>query len=281
MMLQIDENRIPPLPLVATRIMQFDPLAASSSIATMERIISPDQSIGGELLRVANSSYYGRSGTVKTLKDALTLLGLKAAKNMVVLLVTRTMTGKIRGDILRKHCIEYPIISALLCIDLARMAGQTPLAEEMFVCGLLHRMGMTILGLERKSEYADLVQRAVQEGKENTDLEDAAYGTNYRSINGIVSAKWNLPPAISGALANHAFDAANVANATIHDRITALAGGITCQLLGIPTTPAAVQRLEAAIQALGLSKDMLASFTPAYLELLKENPFYQSGVAVG
>lgn len=281
MMLQIDENRIPPLPLVATRIMQFDPLAASSSIATMERIISPDQSIGGELLRVANSSYYGRSGTVKTLKDALTLLGLKAAKNMVVLLVTRTMTGKIRGDILRKHCIEYPIISALLCIDLARLAGQQPLAEEMFVCGLLHRMGMTILGLERKSEYADLVQRAMQEGRETTELEDAAYGTNYRSINGLVSAKWNLPPAISGALANHAFDAANVANATIHDRITALAGGITCQLLGIPTTPAAVQRLEAAIQALGLSRDMLASFTPEYLELLKENPFYQSGVAVG
>lgn len=281
MLLQIDESRIPPLPLVATRIMQFDPLHPSSSIVTMERIISPDQSISGELLRIANSSYYGRSGTVKTLKDALTLLGLKAAKNMVVLLVTRTMTGKIRGDVLRKHCIEHPIISALLCIDLARQAGQQQMAEEMFICGLLHRMGMTILGIERKSEYADMVQRALQENRECTELEQAAYGTNYRAINGLVSAKWNLPPAISGALQNHAFEPANAAAATLHDRITALAGGIASQLQGIAPTPAASARMDAALKSFGMPPEALAAYTPEYFELLKENPFYQSGVAVG
>jgi hypothetical protein len=68
-MIQFDESKIPPLPAVAARVMQFDPGSPNSSIATLERIISPDQGISAELLRVSNSAYYGRSGSIKTLRD--------------------------------------------------------------------------------------------------------------------------------------------------------------------------------------------------------------------
>lgn len=281
MQLQIDENRIPPLPVVAARIMQFDPAGANASSSSMERIISPDQSISAEVLRVANSAYYGRSGTVKTVKDAITLLGLKAVKNLVILITTRTMASKIKGDLLRKHCIEFPIITALVCIDMAKLAGQPELNEEAFLCGLLHRIGMTIIALEKKSEYADLILRGINEMKSQTELEQSAYGTTSQNVCELVVKKWNLPESIAGAILGQGITPDQVPGASHQVRITSLSIHATRQLLQIPVLPEDDARTSAILAHYNMKADVLSHYTQEYFDMLKENPFYQNGVAQG
>jgi len=279
-MIQFDESKIPPLPAVAARVMQFDPGSPNSSIATLERIISPDQGISAELLRVSNSAYYGRSGSIKTLRDAITLLGLKTVKSMVMLICTRTFTQKIRGDLLRKYCIEFPIVTALLCIDNARAANHKDLQEESFLCGLLHRIGMTMLAVEKKSEYAELIARAEKEGASLVDLEKDAFGMTHDDINALVIQKWNLPEITVRGILDCEFPAEATNQVSHHAKITALSRTIASQLLDIPRPPAEMERANAVIKAYGLKADLFSHYTPDYFDLLKENPFYQSAVAV-
>ncbi|MBL8020900.1 MAG: HDOD domain-containing protein [Leptospirales bacterium] len=280
MELQIDENRIPPLPTVAARIMQFDPAGSHASSSSMEMIVGADQSISAEILRVANSSYYGRSGKIKTLKDAITLLGLKTAKNLVVLIFTRSMASKIRGDILRKHCIEFPVVTALLCIDTAKQAGQSDLKEEAFLCGLLHRIGMTMIALEKRAEYAEMISKAELEQIDLRTLEQSMLGTTSNDINALVVKKWNLPPTIAETMLGLNVAPEAVGDASHQVRITALSASIAKKLLGIPILPGDDAVQTAVLHHYGLKHEMLSFFSDSYFSLLKENPFYQNAVAV-
>jgi len=246
----------------------------------MERIIGADQSISAEILRVANSVYYGRSGKVKTLKDAITLLGLKTAKNLVVLIFTRSMASKIRGDILRKHCIEFPVVTALLCVDTAKHTGQGDLKEEAFLCGLLHRIGMTMIALEKRGEYADLIGRSEAELIGIETLERQTFGTTHGEVNNLVVKKWNLPTSLAEAILGVDFPADGVGDATHQMRITAMSVGIAKRLLGIPELPGDHERLTAVMHHYALKSEMLSFFTEDYFSLLKENPFYQNAIAV-
>ncbi len=95
-MIDLQDIQIPPLSTVTVRVMQFDPLGENASSQGLEQIVAPDEGVCSDLLRIANSAYYGRSGRVKTLRDAITLLGLKTVKNLVILLASKSMNHSLK-----------------------------------------------------------------------------------------------------------------------------------------------------------------------------------------
>ena len=82
--IKLEDINIPPLPSIAHKVLLFegDPVSGSSEL---EQIILPDKSICADILRIANSAFYARSKKVQTIRDAITLLGLKTIKNIVML----------------------------------------------------------------------------------------------------------------------------------------------------------------------------------------------------
>jgi CheY-like chemotaxis protein len=77
------EMHIPPLPTVLNKVILFDTEKTGGS-EELEYIIAPDKSLSADLMRIANSAYYARSGSVNTLRDAITLMGLKTINNIVL-----------------------------------------------------------------------------------------------------------------------------------------------------------------------------------------------------
>ncbi|MBI3396742.1 MAG: HDOD domain-containing protein, partial [Spirochaetia bacterium] len=130
--MEMQDITIPPLPVVVMQVIRFDPAGETADTRTLENIIAPDKGVCADVLRVANSAFYGRSGRVKAMRDAIGLLGLKAVKNLVIFLSTKALTAPLRGDVFRKHLIEFPIVAALVAENLAL---QTKLAnpEEAFL----------------------------------------------------------------------------------------------------------------------------------------------------
>jgi len=106
-MANIKEYTVPPLPQVILQVIQYDHNSPTANPQDIEKIVSPDKGISAEILKVANSAYYGRSGKVKLLRDATSLLGLKALKNLIIFLGTKNLNEKIKTPILKNMLIHY------------------------------------------------------------------------------------------------------------------------------------------------------------------------------
>ncbi|MBK9500529.1 MAG: HDOD domain-containing protein [Leptospiraceae bacterium] len=66
--IRLSDLAIPPLPMVAIKVMSFDTDNPAGGSEELEKIISPDQAITTDIMKIANSSYYGRSGKINTLR---------------------------------------------------------------------------------------------------------------------------------------------------------------------------------------------------------------------
>ena len=145
--IKLEDINIPPLPSIAHKVLLFegDPVSGSSEL---EQIILPDKSICADILRIANSAFYARSKKVQTIRDAITLLGLKTIKNIVMLQSKKHISRNlVYTDILKKHLLELPILTALISLDLSVPLGLKALREELFLSAMMMKIGMTILAL--------------------------------------------------------------------------------------------------------------------------------------
>src|SRR2546423_22112 len=76
-------STIPSMPLVATRCMEItqDP---NCSYNDLVELLNTDPGIASDILRLANSPLFGVSRKVSVLKQAVTLLGVKRIRNLVL-----------------------------------------------------------------------------------------------------------------------------------------------------------------------------------------------------
>ena len=90
-------NSIPTLPTVACKVMEItaDP---NSSANDLTKVILPDISLSTKLLKMANSTFFGATRGVNSLQHAITVLGFKEVRNLVISAVVFESFMKIEKD---------------------------------------------------------------------------------------------------------------------------------------------------------------------------------------
>lgn len=266
---------IPPLPTIVAQVIRFDANDPKNGAAELEKLILPDRAISADLLRVSNSAFYGRSGKVKSLKDALAVLGVKATKNLVVYLSTRAMASAYKSDTFRKYLNRYPIFAALTAQAVASGTTMKAQAEEGFLAALLHSIGMNLLALQREGHYSDMLA-ACEKNKWNlAQLEKQSYGVTHTELGKKAAVHWSLPEIYQKLMEiTPSTDAGTLTEPM--EKLTFIAAVTAATLLEIPypeTSKAAAQQLYAGI---GGSGDLLARHGSAEaLQRLQNHPFAQ------
>jgi HD-like signal output (HDOD) protein len=266
-------DSIPPLPTVMARVMKFDPMGKDAGSQAMENIISPDMGISAELMRVANSTFYGRSGKVQTLRDAITLLGLKAVKNLVIFLSTKGMTAMLKGDTFKKYLLEYPIVSALVAQDLIKPLESRENPEEAFLAGLFHRIGMSVLALKHRAEYSRLLG-SMKQGDSLVDLERRAFGTNHLELGKLVCQKWLLPEQYVAIVSESGAEKMDLPLLPL----IVVASAIAKDLTGIQITSEEADLRQKALEAYHMGPETISGFDAQYFAGIKSHPFYQQAM---
>lgn len=275
-MLSIEQ--IPPLSTVALEVMQLDPDDPDASVQSMENLIKPDKGIAAELLKIANSALYGRSGRIKTLKDAIALLGLKMVKNLVLMLSTSQLGATLKGPTYRRYLQEFPVLTALLTLDLYRPLGLPALIEEAFLSALLHRIGMSIIAVNKADHYSALIEFSEKQNSDLRDMERDSYRFDQDQIAVMVGEAWKLPPELQDTLAQIDCPAEDVPNLSDLTRITILAAILSERLLAISLLRDAEAKFDAIIKVYDISPRKFDVFDMDYLDNLKEHPFYQAAL---
>lgn len=145
---------LPPFPAVATRLMQL--LAKEDvSISEVGRIIAAEPVFATRVLQTANSPLFALRRQVKTIGDAIVLLGLERIK---VITLTRAV-GDFVGTALKfeslRRCWQHSLAGAMLSEKLARACQMDP--DVAYLAALLRDIGRLALLVKWPGEYANLL----------------------------------------------------------------------------------------------------------------------------
>lgn len=271
----MEELTIPPLPSVVLDVIKFDATNPKLGASDLERVVAPDRGISADLLRVSNSAFYGRSGKVKLLRDALAVLGIKATKNLVIYLSTRALAANVKSEMFKKYLNQFPIYCALYAQRLALESSHKNISDECFLGALLHTIGMNVMSLTKQLHYSSMLEACEKNKWDLKNLEKQSYGVTHVELGRKAAEKWQLPETYRRLMDVSLASDANTLLEPI-DQVIFLAAYLSSAALAIPVPAAAKETMKLVCAKSGISESQVFRFSqPDIVEQIKQHPFAQ------
>lgn len=191
---------LPPMLLTVVKAQKM--LAnEDSDFEALQRILETDQSMVANILKIANSPYYGMSGKISSLKHSITMLGFKTLSQVITLAGTgkflnQPLIGyRFTAQEVRDHSLAVGFGSRSLA------ALVYPAAEDdAFIAGLLHDAGKIMLN----PYVAERQIRPKTGGQDEIcDLEKGVLGCDHSQIAADVFSQWRFPVSMVDAIRFH------------------------------------------------------------------------------
>lgn len=192
-------NRLPPLPQSIQRINRMID-GKQTTLDAVGREISKDQAISAQVLQLVNSSFYGFSDKVASIKHAVVLLGLNAVRTLVG---SSWVSGMMKEFSMGFH--HHALASARACFLLSRTLGVGE-PEEVAALGLLHDIGKVVLAKFLNEEYEQVRAVVQEEGICFHEAELKVLGVTHASLGASLLERWNLPSATVTPVEYHHYD---------------------------------------------------------------------------
>ncbi len=194
------------MPEVAAKVMNLKEGGKEISFKELEGIIMVDPGLTSKILKIANSALYARQREITSLQMAITLLGFKNIRNLVLLLTASSMFPRMRTGSFHagfwKHSILAAFLSRSLVVRCAKGAG----AEEAFIAGLLHDIGQAILYNNAPDEYERALEAEKLGSMTLETIEEQFFGVNHRQLGGALLKRWNFPELFADVAEEHESD---------------------------------------------------------------------------
>ncbi len=194
---------VPSMPQVVVRFLEViqDP---SFEYGELVKVLSVDPGTVTDLLRLTNSSLFGVRREVTNLKHALTLLGPRRTRSMVL---GRYLVATLGDDTSHGLDLSYfwrrSLSSAVMATRFAGVLAPR-LRDEAFISGLLADIGIPILAEACPTDYAQLAKRyAPRTEPLNCADELKAVGVTHAEVSAAVLDDWGLPDLICKAVRSH------------------------------------------------------------------------------
>ena len=165
-------------------------------------LIEHDPALAGRILRLANAAFYGASGQVSNIGDAMRLLGLRTVAAALSAAVLSQALSKLScpGFDLAEHW-RHAVGTALLARTLAPRVALS--ADDAFLAGLMHDMGLLVLASHAPDDTAEILRLASRMGWPACQAERHVLGVDHPQVGAAVAAHWRFPARIVQAIAQH------------------------------------------------------------------------------
>ena len=129
---------LPVMPDAAVKIMAMAEEGSDVSFTELERAIKIDPGLTTKILKVANSAMYARQREIKSLQMAITLLGMKNIRSLVMLVAASGLFSRAKKAVFYSDFWQHAVTSAFLSKHIATRTGHKELAEEVFLAQVCH-----------------------------------------------------------------------------------------------------------------------------------------------
>jgi putative nucleotidyltransferase with HDIG domain len=195
-------NGLPPLSSALNRLLSAleNDMAGANDIA---RIISFDQALSANILRLVNSAYYGYPNQITSIDHAVVILGFNAIKSLALgLAVVNIFTEKVYKESKKMHFWEHSLGTAVASRLLMSKINKN-YSEEAFTAGLLHDIGKMVFLLSFKDDYVKLYDEAKGDSNNMQFLESEAIGADHAKVGTHIAKKWCFPSKLCAMIQYH------------------------------------------------------------------------------
>lgn len=267
-------KKLPVIPDVAARILAIAEDKIDISFKELENIIKVDPSLTAKILKIANSALYARQREIASLQMAITLLGFKNIKSLVLLVTASGSIQQHRNTEFYQIFWKHAIISAFLARHLSLRSGRKESADEAFLGGLMHDIGQAAFFNADQARYTGLMKQALAEPVKIEELEEAAFGADHRQVGASVLESWNFPSRYVDIAREHTSPNITSQHKTLII-ILSLADLLT-EILGFGFgTPEKEELLAGFLPHTRLGEEDIAYYKSGFLEDLKKDSLFQ------
>ena len=198
-------DSLPSLPKVYAKL--YDEIIANdASIDRVADLICQDIAMTSKVLQLVNSSFFGLPHRVTEARHAVSLLGLERIRPLVLLagVFSQYEASDIASEELTEltdHCLAVATIARQIA---SVESNNEEVAEDAFLGGMLHDLGILVLMAELPEEYREIVERAKGSDVTIWEAEKQVLGCDHGLIGAYLLSLWGLPDPIVEAVSwNH------------------------------------------------------------------------------
>ncbi|HZQ94448.1 MAG TPA: HDOD domain-containing protein [Candidatus Sulfotelmatobacter sp.] len=196
-------NSIPTVPAIIRPLIHYmDKPIEQVDVKRVVDMVSCDEAITAQCLRMANSALYFRSQDVRTVHGAVIILGVQQVREILMACSLLHLLPKgqwtINPSALWKHSLGCAVVSRQFARRL-----RYPEPDKAYLAGLLHDLGQLVNFIALPSEYQTVLEKAVKEKCALHVAESAVLGFNHCESGRIVAVHWKLNEELVEVIQHH------------------------------------------------------------------------------
>lgn len=187
--IQSDQVTLPVFNSTSLRVQQ-EMAKKEPNIGVIEKIITSDQSLSTQVLKIANSPFYRGLAEVSSVRAAIIRLGVKEIEQIVLMAATRQQfrSADPMINVLMKKLWQHAVGSAYGAVWLARRHTYGVEQSQAFFGGLFHDVGkllilMVIEQIKKKNKNLKITDALLLEAMDRLHAQEGAK----------LLAQWNMP----------------------------------------------------------------------------------------
>ncbi|MEJ2438547.1 MAG: HDOD domain-containing protein [Gammaproteobacteria bacterium] len=199
----IDSNiKLVSLPAIVAEVnrMANDPTASAADIA---QAIGQDTALTARLLKIVNSPFYRFPSKIETLSMAVTVLGTRQLRDLVIAaVIIKRFQSRIDPafdlEMFWCHSITTAIASRIIALKLM-LAN----SERFFVTGLLHDIGKMVMYLTLPNESIQLLKAQDDPHCDVEHIEQQIFGFSHDEVGIALMTAWRFPESLISPIRFH------------------------------------------------------------------------------
>lgn len=180
-----------------------------ANIKDLISVISQDVMLTTNILSLSNSVLFGAGQPISSIQIAITRLGFRQTKNMILASSYTSMLKNMdwREEHVRERLCKHSFLTALICARL-NVLFQMDMQGEEFTAGLIHDVGRTLLAVSIPDQFDELDALDFAEDENTLEKERQVIGTTHTEV-GAWFLQRNHVPAELISVARHHHDPQN------------------------------------------------------------------------
>jgi diguanylate cyclase (GGDEF)-like protein len=194
--------QLPSLPVVAVRLIELS-RSPGVSVAEITSILRADPAIVARLLKAANSSMFGLATKVKSIDQAVVILGTTAVTTLALgfSLVDGNLCRGPLGAAYTSYWLQSTVQATAARLLAARKSA--PHQEDYFLAGLLLDLGRLAMLKTIPVDYQMVLATAESEQRSLVETETDMLGVNHVDVGVQLMERWSLPEVLARSVRVH------------------------------------------------------------------------------
>jgi putative nucleotidyltransferase with HDIG domain len=166
------------------------------------RLVSYDNTIAAQCLRVAGSPLFGLAQSPKSIKGAVLTLGLRRVETILLTCCLGQAFPAKKWALDPAVFWRHSLACAMVCRKFSEKLA-APDGEKAYMAGLLHDIGFMVNCMAFPQEFAAAMERACQDGIGLYEAEHATMEFTHCETGQALAEKWKLGDEVIEVIAHH------------------------------------------------------------------------------